>query len=237
MKNLLLIILTLSLSSFTSNTNERTYEGVAKDKKSKQIIYKEVHEELFKEGKHIGTITWFVCKNNIEFAKRELDFSKSFQKPSYKLIDNRNGLIEEVTHKGGNHFDIRYRKNTNSKLKKKNIYVPEPAVVDGGFNYFIKNNWDRIISEEHINFNFLSAAFQNYFNFIIHRAKEKEKADNIIVLKMESKRTLLKLIMNPIYIAYDANTKRICHYEGISNIRDANGSSYKAILQYPKLGP
>jgi hypothetical protein len=237
MKNIALLLVAFLFYGFSSGIEDKTYEGIAKDNKSLKFIYKEIHEELYEEGKHIRTITSFVCDKNNEFAKRELDFRNSFQKPTYRLIDNRSGLIEEVTHKGNNQFDIRYRKSTKSKLKEKSIFVPEPAIVDGGFNYFIKNNWDRILSEEQLNFNFLSVAFQDYFSFRIYRVKQKESSKNAIVLKMESQSALLRMLMNPIYISYDSESKRILKYEGISNIRDLNGSSYKALLQYPELGP
>lgn len=237
MKKLLFILILLPFSSFSSGTEDRTYEGIAIDNKSLEFIYKEIHEELFEDGRHVGTITSFVCNNNNEFAKRVLDFSNSYQKPVYKLTDSRSGLIEEVIPKENNYFDIRYRKNTKSKLKEKSIFVPEPAIVDGGFNYFIKENWDKIISEEQLDFNFLSVAFQDYFSFRIYRIKEKETVANTIVLKMESQNAFLRLLMNPIYIAYDVNSKRISKYEGISNIRNKKGSSYKALLQYPELGP
>lgn len=237
MKNIALILVAFLFYGFSSGIEDKTYEGIAIDNKSLEFIYKEIHEELFEEGKHIRTITSFVCDQNNEFAKRELDFRNSFQKPTYRLMDKRSGLMEEVTYKGNNQFEIRYRKNTKSKLKEKSIFVPEPAIVDGGFNYFIKNNWDRILSEEQLNFNFLSVAFQDYFSFRIYRVKEKETKNKIVVLKMETQSALLRMLMNPIYISYDLNTRRILKYEGISNIRNNKGSSYKALLQYPELGP
>jgi hypothetical protein len=237
MKNAFILFVAILFYGFSSGKADKTYEGIAKDNKSLKFIYKEIHEELFEDGRHIRTITSFVCDENNEFAKRELDFRNSFQKPTYRLTDARSGLIEEVTYRGDNQFDIRYRKNAKSKLKEKSIIVPEPAIVDGGFNYFIKNNWDRILSDQQLNFNFLSVAFQDYFSFRIYRMKEKETDQNEIVLKMESQSALLRVLMNPIYISYDSDTRRILKYEGVSNIRDIKGSSYKALLQYPKLGP
>ncbi|NOU61184.1 hypothetical protein [Marinifilum caeruleilacunae] len=237
MKNILIVFAAFLFYGFSSGSNDNTYEGIAIDNKSLEFIYKEIHKELFEEGKHIRTITSFVCDENNEFAKRELDFRNSFQKPTYRLTDNRSGLLEEVTYRGNNQFDIRYKKNKKSKLKEKSLFVPEPAIVDGGFNYFIKENWDQILSEQKLDFNFLSVAFQDYFSFRIYRVKEKEQNDKMVVLKMESQSALLRVLMNPIYISYDSDTRRILKYEGISNIRNPKGSSYKALLQYPELGP
>ncbi|BAX80878.1 hypothetical protein [Labilibaculum antarcticum] len=237
MKKLLFIIVLLSFYGFRSGTENRVYEGIAMDKNSLEFIYKEVHQEIFIKGKHLETRTSFVGENGSEFAYRELDFRNSFQKPNYLLMDERSGLLEEVIHVGANQFEIRYRKNSNSKLKEKSLYVPEPAVVDGGFNYYIKSNWNKIIAEEKLVFNFLSVAFQDYFTFRIYKVDEQTSDPNIVLLRMECQSLLLRVLMNPIYVHYDLKTKRISKYEGISNIRDHEGHSYKALLNYPELGP
>lgn len=237
MKKLLFIIILFSFYGFRSGTENRVYEGIAMDKNSLEFIYKEVHHEIFREGKHLETQTSFVGENGSEFARRELDFRNSFQKPNYLLMDERSGLLEEVIHLGANQFGIRYQKNYNSKLKEKSIYVPEPAVVDGGFNYYIKNNWNKLMAEEKLVFNFLSVAFQDYFTFRIYKVNEQTNNPNIVVLRMESQKLFLRVLMNPIYVHYDLQSKRISKYEGISNIRDQEGHSYKALLNYPELGP
>ncbi|MDE5418852.1 hypothetical protein L3049_12625 [Labilibaculum sp. DW002] len=237
MKKLLFIIILFSFYGFRSGTENRVYEGIAMDKNSLEFIYKEVHQEIFREGKHLETQTSFVGENGSEFAHRELDFRNSFQKPNYLLMDERSGLLEEVIHLGANQFGIRYQKNYNSKLKEKSIYVPEPAVVDGGFNYYIKNNWNKLMAEEKLVFNFLSVAFQDYFTFRIYKVDEQTNNPNIVVLRMECQKLFLRVLMNPIYVHYDLQSKRISKYEGISNIRDQEGHSYKALLNYPELGP
>lgn len=237
MKKILFIFALLPIYSFCIGTENRIYEGIAMDKNSLEFIYKEVHHEIFNKGKHIETLTYFLGKNGNEFARRELNFRSSFQKPQYLLNDKRSGLLEEVTHLGANQFYIRYRKNANSKLKEKSIYVPEPAIVDGGFNYYIKNNWDKIISDKKLVFNYLSVAFQDYFTFRIYKLDKQTNDPNIMLLKMECKQIFLRLMMKPIFVYYDLETKRIVKYDGISNIRDLNGISYKALLNYPELGP
>ena len=237
MKKLLFIIVIISIYGFESGTKNRVYEGIAIDKNSLEFIYKEVHKEIFLQGEHIEPITSFVEENGNEFARRQLDFRNSFQKPQYLLMDERNGLLEEIIHLGSNQFTIKYKKNSESKLKEKSIYVPEPAIIDGGFNYYIKNNWDRLIAGDRLTFNYLSVAFQDYFSFRIYKVDENNNDSNIVLLRMESQKLFLRVLMKPIYVHYDLSTKRIVKYEGISNIRDLNGGSYKALLQYPELGP
>ena len=96
MKKVLIISLAFVFSGFKSGDEIRIIEGFAQDKTTNQFAYKEVHSEVIQNGKHTKTITSFQGKNNKEFARRELDFSQSFQKPKYILNDHRTGLIEEV---------------------------------------------------------------------------------------------------------------------------------------------
>ncbi|MGQ1910409.1 hypothetical protein ACT3CE_11525 [Marinifilum sp. RC60d5] len=237
MKKILFIFTLIAMYGFCYGTENRIYEGIAMDKHSLEFIYKEVHHEIFWKGKHVETLTYFIGKNGNEFAHRELNFRSSFQKPEYLLTDKRSGLLEEVIHLGSNQFNIRYRKNIDSKLKESNIYVPKPAVVDGGFNYYIKNNWDKLLDDKKLVFNYLSVAFQDYFTFRIYKADKQTNDPNIMLLKMECKQLFLRLMVKPIFVYYNLETRRIVKYDGISNIRDLNGISYKALLNYPEIGP
>lgn len=237
MRLVMILILSCSFSVSASDLGKRTFEGIAKDKSSNEFIYKEIHDEIFSNGKHVQTITSFVCENDNEFAKRNLDFSKSFQQPTYLLVDSRTGLMESITPIGDNVYEIQYQKNHKSKLKSKRLKVPDPAIVDGGFNYFIKENWEKIVDNQKLYFNFLSPAFQDYFSFQIFKVDSNQENMNLVKLRMESRQVFLRLLMKPIFVYYDTDTKQIVKYEGISNIRDLDGNSYKALLHYPEEGP
>jgi len=239
MKALILFFGTFFLVAFTDNSHieKSTYQGVAKDLKSQGFIYREIHKEIHDKNKHVITQTDFVDSKNYVFAKRTLDFSKSKIKPDYSLTDYRNGLMEKVTYNTSG-ITITFRENTNAKPIVKTIEVPEPAIVDGGFNYFVKQEWSSLMNGNASYFNFVSTERQTYYRFRILVDEEKTNRNSQqVVVRMEPSNTILRALVDPIFITYNTNTKQIINYKGISNIKDDNGDNYFAILTYPTVGP
>ena len=239
MKTLYLLVVFFSLSAFTPPSNIETivYDGIAKDMVSQQVIYRESHNEIYAQKNHVKSETRFFDGNNNLIAKRDLDFSKSKTKPQYSLYDYRTGWKESVVNKNGV-YTIEYRENHNSKPIVKTLEVPEPAVVDGGFNYFVKTEWDNLMKGETLVFNFISTARQDYYRFQLTKTAEETVGNsNEVIIKMEPANYLLRTLLDPILITYNIETKRIINYIGISNIKDNQGENYFATLTYPTVGP
>jgi hypothetical protein len=239
MKTYILLPILILFSSFTTvtETERKVYEGIAKDKNSNKVIYKEVHNEISKNKEHVVTITNFYDSDDKPIAKRELDFTNSKTMPNYSLIDYRLGASESVSYVNGK-FKISFKDDRDSDMIVKYIEVPEPVVVDGGFNYFVKTGWNNLVNGEVLHFNYISTARQDYFRFRLSRVPSNESLQtNEVVFKMEPANYFLRALLDPIFIEYDLNTKRIKNYDGISNIRDITGKNHVAFLYYPTVGP
>ena len=236
------IILFSFFSTFVENpisTNDKTlvFQGIAKDLVSREMLYREVHSEIYSEKGHYRTQTNFFGSNNRLIATRNLDFTNSKSRPEYTFHDYRTGSKESVTNKNGI-FTITYQENRESPLILKSIEVPEPAVVDGGFNYFVKSEWNRLKEGKTVVFNFISTARQDYYRFQLSMQANKNNAqNNHVTIIMEPVSYILKALLDPVIITYDKNTQRIVNYRGISNIKDLTGNSYFATLTYPEMGP
>ena len=235
---IIILSLFIFISSLGFNTiPDNSYSGYAIDVKSNRILYKENHEEFFEKGKHISTTTIFKNSSDVIIASRTIDFLKGYTTPSFRLSDNRDGSIEGAELR--NDSVVLYsKKNARSKLAYKTLKVPSPFVIDGGFNYFIKNNWDLLSKGNVISFNFVVPALLDYYKFRISKTGETViSLKKAMVIKLEPDNFILRSIVNPIIITYDLKTKRIITYEGISNISDEKGNNYIAKLIYPQTGP
>ena len=211
------------------------YNGIAKNISTLNMLYEEVHNEIFTADKHNKTETMFLDENKKIIASRTLDFSDSKISPKYSLEDYRTGGYEAVTVQNGA-FLIQYKENSNSETISKLLNVPDPAVVDGGFNYFVKAKWNQLMSGETVNFNYISTARQEYYRFQI-TIENSTISSNTVNMKMEPTNYFLRALLDPIYITYNKNTRRIVQYSGISNIKDNEGKAQMAVLTYPTVGP
>ncbi|MDD2565065.1 MAG: hypothetical protein PHU27_12700 [Salinivirgaceae bacterium] len=239
MKTLLILSTMLYMTENPSiNVAKPTsFNGFAKEVSTHKLLYEEVHTEIYSADKHNKTETKFLDENKKIIASRILDFSNSMISPQYSLEDHRTGAYEAVTNRSGK-FLIQYKENRDAETISESITVPDPAVVDGGFNYFVKSKWNQLMQGETVGFNYISTARQEYYRFQLTIDKSSSnRSSNLVLVKMEPTNYFLRALLDPIYITYNKNTRRIVQYSGISNIKDKEGKTQVAVLTYPTVGP
>lgn len=233
MRQAIIIFLSIALFSFNSAVKTESYTGYAYKEGIKKPVYTEKFTDKTIDGKPSETTTRYYDADNRLIAERTLNFSKSKFAPDFKTEDLRTGYSEGAEMKGKK-FRLFVKENKYEKLKEKIISIPEPAVIDGGFNQYIKANWDKLVKGEALIFNFAVASRLDYYKM---RASKISATDKTMKVKIEPERRILRLLASPIVVNYDKNTKRILSYEGISNISDENGDNFTIKLVYPDKGP
>lgn len=226
------IVLTV-LCSFSADVSIDRYRGVAFAEGDMNPVYSEVFDDKFVNGRHVETITRYYNAESKLIATRSLDFSKSRFAPDFTTEDLRTGYLEGASVKGSR-IKLFFRRNKNSAPEEKIIDVPHPAVVDGGFNQFIKSNWTLLEKGEPVVFYFTVSSKLDYYK--LHAIKVNTSGQAMKV-KIEPDQTVLRWIASPIIVTYDISTKRILSYEGKSNITDDNGTNIIVKLIYPEKGP
>lgn len=233
MKKLATLFLALLCFAFTSAVETVSYTGYAYKEGVKKPVYTEKFTDKTVDGKPSETITKYFDADNKLIAQRTLTFSKSKFAPDFKTEDLRTGYTEGAEAKGKK-FRLFVREDKDSKLKEKTISIPEPAVIDGGFNQYIKANWSELEKGKTLVFNFAVASRLDYYKMRAVRVSATEKSMKV---KIEPERKILRMLASPIVVNYDKSTKRILSYEGISNISDENGYNFTIKLVYPDKGP
>lgn len=210
-----------------------SYVGYAYNDSNDNLLYTEEFTDRFVDGKHLETLTDYFDPTHKKIAQRLLDFRKSKFAPDFKTEDLRSGYIEgaEIV---GDKVRLFNRKNKNSGLQEKILSIPQPVVVDGGFNQFIKANWSALENGETITFHFAVPARLDYFTL---RAVRVESTSTEMKVRVEPDRALLRWVAPPIIVQYAKDTRRIMSYEGQSNISDDEGNNFVMRLVYPKKGP
>lgn len=233
MKKLATIFLCAGLVAFTSAVETESYTGYAYKEGVKKPVYTEKFTDKTVDGKPSEIITKYYDADNKLIAQRTLNFSKSKFAPDFKTEDLRTGYMEGAESKGKK-VRLFMKDDKDSKLKEKTISIPSPAVIDGGFNQYIKENWSQLEKGKTLVFNFAVASRLDYYKMRAVRISATEKTMKI---KIEPERKILRLLASPIVVDYDKSTKRILSYEGISNISDENGDNFTIKLVYPDKGP
>ncbi len=210
-----------------------TYKGIARDLNSNQFYYLEEHKETLEHHILMQTLIQYKDSAGTLIAKKVVDYSVNKVTPSFEQNDFRDGYTEGVSFEG-NKLIFKLRKNKKETLKTKSVDIPQNLVVDGGFNCYIKNNWEKLVAGDTKVFNLALPSQLDYFSFRLY--KDSESNDEI-VFKMEPDNFVLRKLVDPIRVTYKISTRRMIKYEGLSNINDNKGKSYLVKIMYPKVGP
>ena len=203
----------------------------AYDRATGQYIYSEYHREFYRNGKHLYSIVEYRSPTQV-LARKTIDFSRSRQAPDFRLEDLRTGYVEGAAAvPGGYRFFT--RQDRDGAMEEKVLAIPDPAVIDGGFDYFIRDNFDRLARGEWMPVNFGAANRKDFFRFNIYKTAESE-ADGrrVMLLQVEANNVILKQLVDPIKLVYDVQSRRLLSFQGVSNINDENGRNYRTRIDF-----
>ncbi len=213
------------------------YEGIALDKKTGLPLYKEQHEEIVENDKCVGLSTIYRDMRNTTIAKRTVSFRDKETIPNFRTEDMRDGYLEGAR-VSGDSVHLYWRRNLRSELNEKTLLIPEPAVVDAGFNNFVKLHWDELLEGSTLHFNFGAPVALDYYPFRIFKKSETMvQGRGRVEMQCDIDNFLVRLFVKPIILTYDVETRRLVEYQGISNINDSLGKSHVVTIHYNPFGP
>lgn len=224
----------LLLCAFSSSDRSEKYTGYAYTETGSNLVYTEEFTDKFAGGKHVETLTQYYSPDQKLIAKRTLDFRTSVQAPDYVMVDFRTGYEEGANLVEGSRFRLFRKTREGAEKEERIVHIPVPAVVDGGFNQFLKQNWSTLVKCKSLMFHFAVPARLDYFTL---KAIPVEKTDTTLKIKVEPDKAVLRWLSSPIVVTYDIATRRITKYEGKSNVSNAEGINFDMRLVYPKKGP
>ncbi len=211
---------------------ERRMETSAFDKKSNRLVYV---EDRIESNTGPKPITWqFTYRDdkNRTIVKRVVNFKTDILKPNFLLEDLRNGYSEGAEYVNGR-LKVFRGGTAQEPFREKFIDVPEPAVVDAGFNFFVEQNWDAIQKGDIKSFHFVAPSQLDYFSFRVIKDKDIEIGGrDAVIIRLELDNFLFRIFVDPIVLVYDKNSKRLISYEGISNIYNDDGKSYVVRMNF-----
>ncbi|MFZ5630570.1 MAG: hypothetical protein ACOY5B_15665 [Spirochaetota bacterium] len=198
------------------------FRGDAYDLATGKFVYSENHSEYRKGGVHVYSRVSYRDRSGKEFANKLITFQANKLQPTYELRDARDGYVEGIRREGGQ--TVYYaRRKADQPLQSKAIATPAPAVFDAGFDYFVRENFDRICSGKNAAFNFAVPIELDYFRFRV----SMQEAGEVCRMNLELDNFVLRQLVKPIKLWYDTKERRLRKYEGISNINGPDGKSLK----------
>lgn len=216
-----------AIGSAHAEANERI--GYAYDKQTGEFLYSETHREVMEDGRIVTNTVSYKDGGGKVFAEKSIDFQRSLTMPDFHLVNADNGHIEGA--RGSDEqLDVHFRQLSDTDVREASVETPQNGIIDAGFDRFIEQHWDALISGDVIEREFLIPSQLDFYTFEIERAESEHLEAYAFELRIKS--MFLQMFVRPVLVHYDAQTRSLLRYEGISNIRNDQGENFDVRIEF-----
>lgn len=207
------------------------YDGRATDPDSGRLLYTERHLLREVDGSPRDRLVSYLCPNGTLFARKRVDYAPSVVAPSFQLDDGRDGYREGVRRADGR-ISAFVRKRTGAPEESGPLPTGERLVADAGFDEYVRRNWAALVAGKTLLVDFAVPASRRAYTFKL-RKLASPTIDGVPAYLFRLKISgLLGLVAPQIDVAYARQSKRLLRFEGVTNLRDAEGDQWTARIAF-----
>lgn len=202
--------------------------GYAYDKKTGELVYIEEH---IKPTLTQHQVLYSSPDGNV-FATKTLDYTPSTIAPNFEQLNDLNGEYIYVE-RDENTLNMKYREKTDASEQTESIDITEKRLVaDAGFDEFVRENWEALSRGEQQKVDFLVPSRLSIVPFRMQQAECIEGVENALCLSIETSAWWLRLLVDPVFLAYDLEHKYLLRFVGRANISDETGKYQTVDIRY-----
>jgi len=224
------MILALTLFALSAQAQQwQTYEGTAVNDKG-EVQYTEKHRALFdKDQRILEAKTQYFSAEGKLLGTMSSSFREKVSAPAYTYLDHRDGSKHGIRHDKGK--VILFTQDKGQPEKTKLIESDETRLPVGcqGLHYYLRDRLEQAKQKVNLPLQFLIPGKLDYYSFEL---KYTESQGQVMKFDIEISNFFLKLFAPKLVVHYDTKTKRLVHYEGLSNITDENGDLQNVTIKY-----
>jgi hypothetical protein len=206
------------------------YEGIAHALRGGELLYREVHYRYAAEdgARHL---VLYRCPDAGAFARKLLHEAPSPSAPDFDFVDARSGYREGVRREG-TLWHVYVQDGTGAPLRSQRLPVRAEAVIDAGFDHYVRSHWDAL-GQGVAHVPFLLPSRLGYVDIALSDAREAIE-DGQAVRRLRMRLDAWYAFVAPvIHLAYTVEPRRLRAFEGIGSIRDGNGRHRAVRIEFP----
>lgn len=189
---------------------------------------------LYRETRYVydsgaRSVVLYRCPDGRAFARKRVRGSGDAQTPDFDLVDAHLGYREGV-HDRGSEREVYVQRRGDRPLQARLVEVPADGVIDTGFDAFAQRHWDALVRGDTLRFRYLVPSRRTFYAFKVRRIDDAGGPRMTVRVSLGF---WLSFLLPHIDIAYDLGSRRVVHYEGLSNIRGDDGRNYRVRADYP----
>lgn len=203
--------------------------GSVYDNETTEFLYQERH--VFDQNK---MQSFYTNAQGEIIGEREVEFSDD-RVTAYRLMQAELKRLESVERKPE---EITILAKNKDQVKEANVshkHIDE-VVIDAGFSNFILRHWAALTTGEKVALDFVSIAQLGVVKLQLKKVDVEKSSltkygstDGVVMFNMNIANPLLRLLLKPIEIGYYEDTRQLAYYQGISNLKDADGKQFESV--------
>ena len=209
------------------------YEGLAYARQGGALLYTETHW-VHEQGGAVEHAVLYRCPDGSPFARKRLLARSSPQAPDFEFVDARDGYREGVRTTADSGREVFVQPRTDAPLDVRPLRMPPGAVVDAGFDAFVRGQWGALSSGATVTVPFLVPSRFDFWRFRITDARDRHiDGQPVRSLRMRAD-AWYGFALPGIELAYEPDGRRLVMFEGIGTIRDRQGRHLDVRIEFPK---
>jgi len=211
--------------------------GHAFDLETGELIYREVHRPRADDGRLVGDRVSYVGPDGDAFARKTVDYTDDPVCPWFRFEDARNGYVEGLEPGEGDAMRLFHEPVDSDSRRTARLDADREIIADAGFDMLVYREFDRLLAGEELEFPFAVPSRGRTYDFRARRIGEAVVlGEPAVWIRLEPSGLLTRWLTDPIEVAYHRDERTLLRYEGISNVRDQAGDSYRVRIDFPPAG-
>jgi hypothetical protein len=208
------------------------FYGYAYDLSSGKYLYTEVYREDVQDGRWLSGHTSYFDADGKYLGEKTLNFAEDPYVPVYTLNLPGVGYSEGIAKVAKDGVDM-FKQSSGQDRQTATIPHDLPMAADSGFHSFLYDHMPELLAGKTVKFHFAAAGQLDSYNFRARKTGDTQFEGKPAVLLKVDPDSLLRLLVDPLTLTYDPQTRRLLEYRGISNvINPATGKPYNARIDY-----
>lgn len=213
--------------------------GIAYATEDGSELYREEHWVSRKQGRE-ARLVQYQCSDGSPFARKWVRGATDDPAPDFDLYDQRDQYREGVrradAQRTGAAREVYVQKGGTQRPQSAPVPAQPGLVIDAGFDAYVRTHWAALLASQEPVVPFLVPSRLAVYDLKLSGAESRPAtaADDGPVYRFRLKLDAWYGFAAPaVLMTYTASDRCLRRFEGVSNIRSANGGSLNVRIEFP----
>lgn len=223
----------LLCGSALADASYERHVGLAMGYTDGRRLYDEEHLLKMQGADVLERVVLYRCPDGEPFARKHMRTGAAPLQPTFEMQDARLGYVEgfQAIEQG---WEVYFQRAADRPRDSERLEVPAEGVVDAGFDAFVRQRWEALLSGKKLKIAFLVPSRLDFLDFKVqHLRAETEAGEPAQVFRLALS-GMLGWFVDGIDVWYADADRRLLRFDGLSNVRAPDGANYTARIRFPK---